>query len=89
MPDITLVEAPSPGARAVDYVSGTSLALGESATVDEETVARLRSVEPIGYRFKVSGGPAVGALPENAPAPAGEPFPPAVLPAPTDAPVAQ
>lgn len=54
MPRITLLAVP-PGYRAVvDPVSGLRLTPGQAAEVDDATVARLRSTEPIGNRFEVT-----------------------------------
>jgi hypothetical protein len=89
VPKITLVEVPSLGASAVDHVSGTHLSVGESADVDDASVARFRSVEPLGYHFEVNGAaPAVqGNTPEVG---AGEPTTdPASTAAPDAPPVAQ
>lgn len=83
MPRITLVGVPSPGASAIDYAGAVHLLLGESTDADEQTVARLRELEPLGYRFEVDQ--------ENAPAVAGGLTPDPATPAATttDAPPAQ
>lgn len=54
MPRITLLAVPPGYREVIDPVSGLRLTPGQSAEVDDATVARLRSTESIGNRFEVT-----------------------------------